>query len=147
MLDGLGVNLTAAHVFDSQRQPLSVLDLSITHGLQVGLLNFTVFGPDDFPVSVHRHGRLLPTHLHSRGRRSRKMGREGKEILVLDNDTFHSESFFTIKMNITAVSSAHLDNDAAFVVAQRHIVGAPEAAHTPHSLHAIVQSALQAVSA
>lgn len=67
MLDGLGINLTAAHVFDSQWQPLSVLDLSVTHCLQVGLLYFTVFSPDDLSVCVHRHGRLLPTHLHSRG--------------------------------------------------------------------------------
>lgn len=68
MLDGLGVNLTAAHVFDSQWQPLSIFDLSITHSLQVGLLYFTVFGPDDFAISVHRHSRLLPTNLQSRRR-------------------------------------------------------------------------------
>lgn len=68
MLDGLRVNLTAAHVFDSQRQPLAVLDLSITHGFKVSLLYFTVFSPDDFSVGVHRHSRLLPTHLYNRGR-------------------------------------------------------------------------------
>lgn len=70
MLNGLGVNLTAAHVFDSQWQPLSVLGLSITHGLQVGLLYFTVFSPDDLSISVHGHGRLLPTHLHIRERQT-----------------------------------------------------------------------------
>lgn len=48
----------------------------------------------------------------------------------------------TIKFDCT-----HFDNDAAFVIAQRYIVGAPEAAHTPHSFHAIVQCAFQAVSA
>lgn len=67
MLDGLGVNLTAAHVFDSQWQPLPILDLSVTHGLQVRLLYFTVFSPDYFSVCVHRHRRLLPTHLHTEG--------------------------------------------------------------------------------
>lgn len=51
------------------------------------------------------------------------------------------------KLFLKNCSFAHLNNDAAFVVAQCHIVGAPEAAHTPNSLHAIVQSALQAVSA
>lgn len=63
MLDGLGVNLTAAHVFYSQWEPLSVLDLSVTHCLQVGLLYFAVFGPNDFPIGVHRHSRFLTTHL------------------------------------------------------------------------------------
>lgn len=41
----------------------------------------------------------------------------------------------------------HFDDDAAFIIAQCHIVGAPETAYTPHSLHAIVQCAFQAVSA
>lgn len=68
MLDGLGVDLTTAHVFDSQWQPLSILDLSITHSLQVGLLYFTVFGPDNFAIGVHGHSWLLPTDLHSRRR-------------------------------------------------------------------------------
>lgn len=70
VLDGLWVNLTAAHVLDSQWQPFSVLDFSITHGLQVGLLNFTVFGPDDFAVCVHGHGWLFTTNLHSRQRKN-----------------------------------------------------------------------------
>lgn len=76
VLNGLWVNLTAAHVFDSQWQPLSILDLSITHSLKVGLLYFTVFSPDDLSICVHRHGRLLPTNLQSRGSRKTKKTRK-----------------------------------------------------------------------
>lgn len=43
--------------------------------------------------------------------------------------------------------SWYLNNDTAFIITQGHIVGAPEAWDTPDSLHSIIQSALQAVSA
>ena len=65
VLDGLGVDLTAAHVFDSQGQPLSVLDLRVHHGLQVGLLHLAVLGPDDLAIGVHGHSRLLTPELSS----------------------------------------------------------------------------------
>lgn len=74
MLNGLGVNFTAAHVFDSQRQPLSILDFSISHSFQIGLLYFTVFSPNDLSISVHGHGWLLTTDLQQR----KKKGREKK---------------------------------------------------------------------
>lgn len=63
VLDGLGVDLTAAHVFDTQRQPLSIPDLSLSHGLKVGLLHLGVASPHDLPAGLHGHGRLLPTQL------------------------------------------------------------------------------------
>ena len=31
--------------------------------LEIGLLDFTVFGPDDFTTVVHAHSRLLSTKL------------------------------------------------------------------------------------
>lgn len=131
MLDGLGVYFTAAHVFYSQWEPLAILDLCIPHSLQVGLLYFTVFCPNDFPISVHGHGWLFTTHLQSRDKQ----------------DIVRSKNFtFTIKVE-ELPSCTHFDNDAAFIVAQCYIVGAPQAAHTPHSLHAVVQGALQAISA
>jgi len=68
VLDGLGVDLTAAHVLDGQRQPLPVLDLRVPHGLQVGLLHLAVLGPDDLAAGVHGHGRLLSTQLAWRWR-------------------------------------------------------------------------------
>lgn len=68
VLDSLGVNLTAAHVFDTERQPLSISDLGLSHSLQVGLLHLGVVSPHDLPAGVHRHGRLLPTQLTQRGR-------------------------------------------------------------------------------
>lgn len=49
------------------------------------------------------------------------------------------------KYMVIDVSIEHLDDDAAFVVAQRHVVGASQATHTPHALHAVVQRALQTV--
>lgn len=67
VLDGLGVDLTAAHVFDTQQQPLSISDLSLSHGLQVGLLHFRVASPHDLPTGVHGHGRFLPTQLRREG--------------------------------------------------------------------------------
>ena len=67
MLDGLGVDLTAAHVFDGQRQPLSILDLRVAHGLQVCLLHLRVLGPDDLPTGVHGHGWLLTPQLQITG--------------------------------------------------------------------------------
>lgn len=63
VLDGLGVNLTAAHVFDTQRQPLPITDLRLSHGFQVGLLDLGVASPHDLPAGVHGHGRLLATQL------------------------------------------------------------------------------------
>lgn len=54
---------------------------------------------------------------------------------------------FKFIMSLCLLPFPHFDNDAAFIVAQSHIVGAPETGHTPHSLHAIVQCALKAVSA
>ena len=63
VLDGLGVDLTAAHVLDCQRQSLTILDLGIAHGLQVGLLHLGVLGPDDLAVGIHGHGRLLTPKL------------------------------------------------------------------------------------
>lgn len=68
MLDGLGVDFTAAHVFDSQRQPLSILDFSISHSFQISLLYFAVFSPDDLSIGVHGHGWLLTTDLQHRGK-------------------------------------------------------------------------------
>lgn len=41
----------------------------------------------------------------------------------------------------------YLDDDTAFIITQSHIIRASETAHTPNSLHPIVQSALQAVRA
>lgn len=73
VLDGLGVDLTAAHVFDTQRQPLSIPDLGLSHGLQVGLLHLGVASPHDLPAGVHGHGRLLPTQLRQRGRGKRRV--------------------------------------------------------------------------
>lgn len=52
-----------------------------------------------------------------------------------------------IKYAKIILSCTHFDDDAAFIITQCNIVGAPEAAYTPHSLHAIVQCAFQAVSA
>lgn len=81
VLDGLGVDLTAAHVFGTERQPLSVPDLSLSHGLQVGLLHLRVASPHDLPTEIHGHGRLLPTQLkHGGGGEERvRYKRRGKK--------------------------------------------------------------------
>ena len=63
VLDGLGIDLAAAHVLDGQGQTLPVLDLLIPHGLDVGLLDLWVLGPDDLATGVHWHGWLLSPQL------------------------------------------------------------------------------------
>lgn len=41
----------------------------------------------------------------------------------------------------------YLNDDAAFVVTKRDVIGTAQAAHAPHPLHAVVQRALQSVGA
>lgn len=72
VLDGLGVDLTAAYVFDTQQQLFSISDLSLSHGLQVGLLHLGVASPHDLPTEVHGHGWFLPTQLRQSGRWERR---------------------------------------------------------------------------
>ena len=104
-----------------------------------------------FPlVSIDMAGSSRPTYTEQGWKAKQKDGKWNKlwkfckaKYLQISNVTSSNKNVF---LNV-ALSLAHLDNDAAFIIAQRHIVGAPEAAHAPHSLHAIVQSALQAVSA
>ena len=66
------------------------------------------------------------------------------EILSNTVET-HQSLTLMHKYIVIDVSIEHLDDDAAFVVAQRHVVGASQATHTPHTLHAVVQRALQTV--
>lgn len=134
MLNGLGVNFTAAHVFNSQRQPLPILDFSISHSFQIGLLYLTVFSPNDLPIGVHGHGWLLTTDLQHREKKTDK------------NRCELTGSWCTSKI-FTIYSLTYLNDDTAFIVTQSHIIGTSETAHTPNSLHAIVQSAFQAVRA
>lgn len=51
--NALRVDLTAAHVFDGQRQPLAILDISVCESLDVCLLYLSVFGPDNLTTTVH----------------------------------------------------------------------------------------------
>lgn len=48
---------------------------------------------------------------------------------------------------LTPNHELYLNNNAALIISQSHVVGAPQAGHTPHPLHAVVQGALQAVRA
>ena len=51
MLDGLRIDLAAAHVLDAERKALPVLDaIRVGDGLQVGLLHLAVLGPDDLKM-------------------------------------------------------------------------------------------------
>lgn len=134
MLNGLGVDFTAAHVFNSQRQPLPILDFSISHSFQIGLLYLAVFRPNDLPIGVHGHGWLLTTDLQHREKQTDK------------NTCELTGSWCTSKI-FKIYSLTYLDDDTAFIITQSHIIGTPETAHTPNSLHAIVQSAFQAVCA
>lgn len=68
VLDGLRVDLAAAHVFDAQQQLLPVSDLGLPHGLQVGLLHLGVASPYDLSTGVHGHGWFLPPQLRQRGK-------------------------------------------------------------------------------
>ena len=48
-------------------------------------------------------------------------------------------------MKIENNNTVYLDDDAAFIIAQSHTVGARLATDAPHPLHPIVQSVLQSV--
>ena len=63
MCNGLRVYFTAAHIFNGQGQPLPILDVDVSEILEIGLLYFTVFGPDDLTTAIHTHGWVLTTKL------------------------------------------------------------------------------------
>ncbi|KAI1235675.1 28S ribosomal protein S22, partial [Lamprotornis superbus] len=45
---------------------------------------------------------------------------------------------------LTSNHELYLNNNAALIISQSHVVGASQAGHTPHPLHAVVEGALQA---
>ena len=67
VLNSLREDLATAHIFNLQRQPLSVLDLLFVNGFKAGLLQLAVSGPDDLATGIHGHCRFFPSDLDENG--------------------------------------------------------------------------------
>ena len=64
VLQRLRVDLTAAHVFHGQRQSFTIFHVLVAQSLDIGLLDLSMFGPDDLTTVVHGDCWFITTNLN-----------------------------------------------------------------------------------
>ena len=63
VLDGLWINLATAKVLYGKVKSGAILNVLVSHGLDVGLLYLGMLGPDDFTSTVHRDSWFISANL------------------------------------------------------------------------------------